>query len=198
MSIYEELLAAQTELAHFNPNHDKLGRFSKKQDAATGDIVTPKGHVFKRVYTEYNTSNSPSFKDERLYISDNEYDYLNDHFISDVSRTKVQTFKSDKRLLFAGEDSINKILKEIGNKPLNKVFDEHGNYNKEKSGTDRDFLMNDIEIGKKFIKKALSTGFDGIRDPVDDLGLGFSPTAKILFNKGAISLIKDEPIDKYL
>ena len=26
---YEELIAVQTELAHFNPNHDKLGRFSK-------------------------------------------------------------------------------------------------------------------------------------------------------------------------
>lgn len=29
MRTYEELLAIQTELAHFNPNHDKLGRFAK-------------------------------------------------------------------------------------------------------------------------------------------------------------------------
>ena len=29
MRTYEELLAVQTELAHFNPNHDKLGRFAK-------------------------------------------------------------------------------------------------------------------------------------------------------------------------
>lgn len=27
---YEDLLAAQTELAHFNPNNDKLGRFAKR------------------------------------------------------------------------------------------------------------------------------------------------------------------------
>ena len=31
MRTYEELIAAQTELAHFNPNHDpKTGKFSKK------------------------------------------------------------------------------------------------------------------------------------------------------------------------
>lgn len=29
MRTYEELLAAQTELMRFNPNHDKLGRFAK-------------------------------------------------------------------------------------------------------------------------------------------------------------------------
>lgn len=29
MKTYEEILASQAELAHFNPNHDKLGRFAK-------------------------------------------------------------------------------------------------------------------------------------------------------------------------
>lgn len=36
MRTYEELLAAQTELAHFNPNHDPLtGRFSANSGAST-------------------------------------------------------------------------------------------------------------------------------------------------------------------
>lgn len=34
---YEELLAAQTELAHFNEKHDSLGRFAKKSGGSSLD-----------------------------------------------------------------------------------------------------------------------------------------------------------------
>ena len=38
---YEELLAAQTELAHFNPNHDpKTGKFAKTNNAPSVDYKT--------------------------------------------------------------------------------------------------------------------------------------------------------------
>lgn len=38
---YEELLAAQTELAHFNPNHDpKTGKFAKTNNTSSVDDKT--------------------------------------------------------------------------------------------------------------------------------------------------------------
>ena len=43
---HEEMLASQTELAHFNDKHDKLGRFAKKlggSASSVSDSMSPRG-----------------------------------------------------------------------------------------------------------------------------------------------------------
>lgn len=43
---YEEMLAAETELAHFNDKHDKLGRFTRKLGgsvSSTSNSMSPRG-----------------------------------------------------------------------------------------------------------------------------------------------------------
>ena len=156
-----------------------------------GDRAVNKGHKFERVYTSYDSKTKSNYKNKRKYVSDNANEYLNDYFIDDLDKTRIQVIKATKKVLFAGEDSINKILQDIGERPLNKVFDEQGNYATDRSGTDRDFLMTDSEIVDKFIKRSIEKGYSGVRDPVDDMGMGFSLSAKILFDPDAYAVIDD-------
>jgi hypothetical protein len=138
------------------------------KDPAKGDVKIKKGHRFERIYDETNNFDPNDFRSKRLYVSDNAYDYTRDDGLGvyRFNNPKIQILENKKDLLFAGEDSINKILKEIGERPLSEVSDFKG-----KTGTDRDFLAYNKEVGEKFIKKALEKGYSGIRDPVDDLGL---------------------------
>lgn len=161
----------------------------------TGDVTVNKGHKFERVYTELDSKDKNSYKNKRLYVSDSAGDYLNDYFMGDRSKIRIQTITANKKLKIAGEDACNKILKEIGEKPLSSVFDKNGHYNRKNEGTDRDFLMNNSKVGEKFIKKAIEKGYSGVRDPVDDMGVGYSTTAKILFNYKDITM--DPKTKKY-
>lgn len=161
-------------------NYD--GTRIKDSDSSRSDVSIKKGHKFERVYTDNGRLNNDDYRKKRLYVSDSAGDYLNDYFIDDISKIRIQELETNKRLNIAGEKAINRILIEIGEKPMDAVFDENGHYNKRHDGTDRDFLMNNAEIGEKFIKRALEKGYSGVRDPVDDMGVGYSKTAKILFN----------------
>ena len=154
------------------------------KDAYTSDKVVKKGHKFERVYTVTDKKDDNSYKNKRLYVSDNAGSYLNDYFVKDPDKIRVQQYKTVKKMVFAGEDAVNKILKEIGEKPLYPAYDESGGLFKGDyiKYTDRDFLMANSEIGEKFIKRALEKGYSGVRDPVDDMEVGFEPTAKILFD----------------
>ena len=51
MKTYEEILASQAELAHFNPNHDKLGRFAKNMFGRSKSSRT----IDKTTKEKYNT-----------------------------------------------------------------------------------------------------------------------------------------------
>lgn len=42
MNTYEDILASQSELAHFNHNHDKLGRFAKSRNSE-GKVTSDSG-----------------------------------------------------------------------------------------------------------------------------------------------------------
>lgn len=112
-------------------------------------------------------------------MSDNPLDYLNSDFIYDKNETYLVELEAKKKVIFAGEEAVNKILKEIGEKPLEPAETYfHGPHD----GTDRDFLMKNAEIGEKFIKRAIQKGYSGVRDPYDDMTIGYSKTAKILFD----------------
>lgn len=154
------------------------------KDQYTSDKVVKKGHKFERVYTVTDHKDNESYKNKRLYVSDDAGAYLNDYFVDDPDKIRIQQYKTVKKMIFAGEDAVNKILKEVGEKPLLPTYDESGNSFKgdHTKYTDRDFLMSNSEIGEKFIKRALEKGYSGVRDPVDDMGIGFEPTAKILFD----------------
>ena len=156
-----------------------------------GDRAVNKDHKFERVYTLYDSKSKRSYKNKRKYVSDNADEYLNDYFVDDVNKTRIQVMKATRKCLFAGEDSINRILQDIGERPLNKVWDEKGNRATDRSGTNRDFLMNDSEIVDKFIKRTIEKGYAGVRDPVDDMGIGFSLSAKILLDPNAYTVIDD-------
>ncbi|WP_405375829.1 hypothetical protein [Pseudobutyrivibrio sp.] len=170
------------------------------KDKYSADKVVKKGHIFERVYTEKAQKDNDSYKNKRLYVSDSAYGYLNDYFINDPDKIRIQQYKTVKKMIFAGEDSCNKILKEIGQKPLLPTFDEQGNYFKGDYSkfTDRDFLMKNAEIGEKFIKKALEKGYSGVRDPVDDLGISFDTSAKIIFDFKDLKKVKTSRLDEYM
>lgn len=158
-----------------------------------GDEFVGKGRKFEKVYTEGDKPTE--FQKKRLYVSSNANEYLNDYFIYDLAKTRVQIIETKEDMWIAGEETINKVLKDIGQKPLNKIWDENGNYATDKSGTDRDFLMKDEKIGMEFIDRLIKEGYSGIKDPVDsDIGMAFSTSAKILVDKKKYKKIKDTKV----
>lgn len=158
-----------------------------------GDEFVGKGRKFERVYTEGDKPTE--FQKKRLYVSNNANEYLNDYFIDDLGKTRVQIIESKEDMWIAGEETINKVLKDIGQKPLNKVWDDDGNYATDRSGTDRDFLMKDEKIGMEFINRLIREGYSGLKDPVDsDIGMAFSTSAKILVDKKKYKKIKDTKV----
>jgi len=169
------------------------------KDPYMGDISYNKDHKFERLYKVYDKKNKDKYLDKRLYVSNNANDYDNDYFlelIEDPNKARVSIYKTNKKIYLAGKDSINKILKEIGEKPIHTTYDEDYDENNQ---TNTDFLYKNKELGEKFIKTALSKGFDGVRDPVDDLD-GWNDerySSTILFNKKIIDLEKDIPLNEY-
>lgn len=157
------------------------------------DHVVKKGHKFKRVIRVGKSLDKDDYKNKRLYVSDNEQEYLNDYFTDDPFTTRVMTFRANKKMLFAGEQAINKILKANGDPPLHEVYTKDGHRNMDNSGTRRDFLMTDNDISRRFIESFKNTPYSGVRDPVDDMDIGFSDSAKIILKYKDVSL---ESIDK--
>lgn len=169
-------------------------RIKKPEDYyLENDVTVKKGHKFKRVYRVGKKLSKDNYKNKRLYVSDDEYGYLNDYFMDDPSTTRVATFRANKKMLFAGEQAINKILKANGDQPLHEVYTKDGHRNMENTGTPRDFLFTDNDVSRRFIESFKNTPYSGVRDPVDDMGMGFSPSAKIILKYGDVSL---ERIDK--
>lgn len=171
--------------------------FSKKSSidefvkvSRPGDEFVGKGRKFERVYTE--GGEPTDFQKKRLYVSSNVNEYLNDYFVESVARTRVQTIETKEDMWIAGEETINKVLKDIGQEPLHKMWNDDGSYNRDDSGTNRDFLMKDEKIGTEFINRLIKEGYSGIKDPVDsDIGMGFASSARILVDKKKYKKIKD-------
>lgn len=157
-----------------------------------GDRSLRKGQKFFRVYTQQDKKTKDDYRNKRLYISGNPYEYLNDYFIDDANKTRVQEFQADKKLVFAGKKAIDKILKEIGESSISYGHDD-------KKGTNPDFLFKESEISKKFIDYTLkNTPYHGVVDPVDTIKIGFSETAKILFDNGYKKISDLKYVDHYL
>ena len=79
---YEDLLAAQTELTHFNPNHDpKTGQFAKSR---LGSAIN------KRIETERSRTREQN--DKRELLND-----MNEHFRSQIKNEKLRKLVSISR-----------------------------------------------------------------------------------------------------
>lgn len=136
------------------------------------DYVIVKGSDFFR----YTQTPNEVFKD-RLYVSMDAGEYLNDYFAESIN-TRFVKLTNDKDLLIAGRRSINKILKDIGEKTLPKDVDEYN----QKVYIDADFMFKDSDTRKKFIEEAKRQGYSGMTDPIDsNMGIGFGAGALIFF-----------------
>ena len=168
-------------------DHSAAEKKAKRRKEEESDEHISKGHKFERVYTE--GKEPTSWQKKRLYVSDDASDYLNDYFFDELSAVKIQTIEAKKDMIIAGEKTINRILKDIGEKPLHKVFDKKGNHNRNHYGTDRDFLLKNEKLGKEFINRMLKEGYSGVKDPAD--AYYFSPSARILFDKRKYKISND-------
>lgn len=138
----------------------------------------PKDYVITKGSDFYRYTNNPNevFKD-RLYVSMNAGEYLNDYFAESLN-TKYVEYTNDKDALIAGRKTINSILKKVGNKTLPPDA-----YNYSKVYIDPDFMLKDSDIRKKFIEEAKRQGYSGMPDPVDsNIGIGFGPGALVFFD----------------
>lgn len=56
------------------------------KDRYNSDQVVKKGHKFERVYTVTDHKDNESYKNKRLYVSDDAGAYLNDYFVDDPDK----------------------------------------------------------------------------------------------------------------
>lgn len=176
---------------------EKGRRHYKYEYSKNKDYVYEKGSKYYRVYDIKKLKDKyDPYKSKRIYVSDDYRDYTNDYFIDNVFDIRVSEFISNKKMVFAGRRAINRILKDIG-EPI--MFDRHKNdYKDHNKFTDPDFLLKNKELGEKFIKKTLEKGYSGVRDPVDDIDIGFSWTAKIIFDQKSVEKTKEYNYEKEL
>lgn len=177
-------------------------RYRKVSPKTEGDQVVSAGSKYERVYVNLNknveqaiglTDEVKAYKSKRKYVSPDANQYLNDYFMGTEDNTRVKTYQMVKNSVIAGEKAINDILLEIGEKPLLESYYDGDPDPSE--GTSRDFLMDNIEIGTKFIEKAISKGYAGTID-LADIEIGFADNPTILFN--GYEKVKDESYNEYM
>ena len=139
------------------------------------DFGIKKGTKYQRV-----THSKKEKKVQSTYVSRNALDY-SDWDAFDDSKTYVSNYKTTKDFIVAGQRSINRILREIGDTPIRKVSVNSKDYSK--ANKHRDFMSNNPDLRSRFINQAKKEGYSAMLDPVDSkMGVGYSPTATIVFD----------------
>ena len=166
-------------------SHDDLSKelLSKKKKSPYGldadDYILKKDNRFAR-FTIGDEQNLGA----RTYVSKQPRIYAQDYIYDDPGNTYIDVYKTNQQILIAGEKTVNKILNNIGEKPL-KSYDFY-----DKPGTDRDFMLKESKMRSDFIKEARKNGYGGIIDTSDGAnGMNIAPSATILFANEAIDRI---------
>ena len=165
---------------------ERSRKFRLYSNRVEDDVDVEADSNFYRVYTPYNKSKEDKYIGKRLYVSEELGDYYSDFFFDRHGNTRYKEFTTLSKMTFAGEKSVNEILKELGEKPLKKPRNEGT------IGTERDFLMKNRELGERFIKKIMEKGYAGIKDPED--AFSFSTSAKVVFDLKKLKETLDAPI----
>lgn len=149
----------------------------KNYHSVKNDLVFKKGSKFERITKTPGKENL----NKRVYVTQNIGDYDNEYFYFDekgnLAETYIKTYTVDKDVKIAGFDTVNKVLEQIGEKPLEtiNIYGKNGQ---------ADYFMNRTEKDKKVsaaITKYLNdNGYAGLIDPVDTGG--FSDSAYIITN----------------
>ena len=87
----------------------KVRRKKSKAGFYGDDEFVKKGTNYSRVTKNPNEK----FK-KRLYVSQYVKDYLNDYFVDSLDSTYVVEYKAKKDVVIAGEQAVQKILRDIG------------------------------------------------------------------------------------
>lgn len=154
MRTYEELLAAQTELAHFNPNHDpKDGKFAKKNGGSA---------------SVRKNSQSPSKKKDTKAAKVARKAFGAALFATVAGPEKYVKYKIKEQTELATKDKSigTKMAARAGVKAAIEALDQHSEYKKTKDLMERSGTWNsDIEksmkqeaaykVGKTAVKKAV-------------------------------------------
>ena len=101
------------------------------------DIYFEKGSHFERI-----TSTENEDSNKRKYITQDIQGYNDDIFSSGYGKTWIKAYKAKKTIAFAGYETVNRVLKEIGEQPMN------GSY------FNRDFLNNSQNPEDEYYDKA--------------------------------------------
>jgi hypothetical protein len=140
------------------------------------DLIFKKGSEFERI-----TSSKTENPNKRRYVTQTIENYNNDHFNFDEQgnslKTYIKTYTIDRDIKIAGYNTVNKVLKDIGEIPLEtiNIYGQNGQ---------ADYFMNRTDKDKK-ISKAITdylkkNNYDGLIDPVDISG--FSNSSYIIIN----------------
>lgn len=181
--------------SHQNASMRSLGRDKQPFSDDPEDFVIKKGSNVYRV-SKNQRSNIDGNRD-RLYVhSSGEKSSYNYDLTSPKANREIQqdmydssyvnSYKTKRNITVAGKETINKLLKEVGEKPLSELYDWSNNMPID-SLTDRDFMMGRSEhmqdVSAKVISKAKEHGYDAIMDPMDsNIGRGYDPSAMIIIN----------------
>lgn len=138
MRTYEELLAAQTELAHFNPNHDpNIGRFSANSGTSSnGDTAKYEKKIAKRM------TKAADFASSTSAVVDEAYKQMANGGSSFVSKNTAsyfydQTLRQYKKL--------DKLIAKCEPKGITMEGKSWEDFNKQR-----------IDLGNNFIERATS------------------------------------------
>lgn len=193
----ETINNSSDDLMHFNPYHDKLGRFAKSpinkselpsyggkgvrsplneelKEVYENDYIIKKGTQYQRI-----TSAKDEKFNKRTYVSGGMYQY-DELFTNNGDFTYLDIYQTKRDAVIAGKKTIESILKEIGNEPADKILKAlNTDWSDEKKADDVydkdndgrayvDFIYKDTYgIADEFISKLRSKGYDGLPDPLD-------------------------------
>jgi hypothetical protein len=151
----------------YDANEDDVLNIGKQVRSVDLDIKFQNGSKFDRVTTK---------KDEplnrRKYVTQDIERYGNPKYLDNSTDLYIKKYESVKDLKIAGYNTINKVLKKIGDKPMPKVDSDFS----------RDFFGTENDKSIAIEKELKSKGYDGLIDPVDPF-TRFSDSAYIIFHE---------------
>lgn len=117
----------KTYLFHYNPNHDKLGRFARSNNSGSSDYILPKK---TKVYRVSGSSNENENTKDITYVSATKADSKIYTVTSKETfgATHKYTFKVKKDAKIAGRSTQRRIFKELLKEYKIKDFVDHINY----------------------------------------------------------------------